>query len=67
MSSSLEILHGIPEFNTNKKDLEKLQDRLETMVKPHLLTAFQEHQTGAFLTVVFVINKRKIITICSNI
>jgi hypothetical protein len=47
MKQSLDILKEIPQFQDNQRQLMLYQDRLEGMTRPHLLAAFNKHETGA--------------------
>ena len=46
MKQSLDILKEIPQFQDNQRQLMLYQDRLEGMTRPHLLAAFNKHETG---------------------
>lgn len=48
MQQSLAILKDIPEFFAKEKDLERLQERLEVLVKPQLLKALEAHRVGMY-------------------
>lgn len=46
MSQSLTILKDIPQFTDSQRQLMLFQDRLEGMARPHLLNAFNTHETS---------------------
>lgn len=46
MEESIRVLSGIPEFENSKKDLSRLQERLEGLARPQLLQAFNAYEIG---------------------
>ena len=40
------MLHDVPDFDERWRFLESLKDRLEALVSPLLITAFNTHNTG---------------------
>lgn len=47
MKSSLQILQGIPDFETHQLQLQRFQERLDGMTRPQLLQAFNSRDIGA--------------------
>jgi len=57
MKQSMEILKEIPQFHDTQRQLMLFQDRLEGMARPHLLAAFNKHETEMTLNFVNVFQK----------
>ncbi len=49
------MLHDVPDFEQRWKFLEELKDRLEALLSPMLITAFNNHTTGMYIIPVGVV------------
>ncbi|RDD43473.1 Conserved oligomeric Golgi complex subunit 7 [Trichoplax sp. H2] len=47
MQHSLEVLNYLPDYEKRKQTLEKLKDKLEALVSPKLIAAFNDHDIEA--------------------
>lgn len=57
MQHSLKVLHDIPEFTSKEKELEKLQERLDIMIKPQLMQALEKHKIEESIEFVKIYSK----------